>query len=83
MAVGAAAAAAFVPRAVLRIDLFGSGASLSVVVDPADFVAVRERRAGPGLGTTGFSWEEAFSVTSGAMTFLAFVVGFVGAIVVS
>ena len=50
LAVGAAAT--FVPRAVLRIDLVGSGASLSVVVDPADFVVALERRAGPGSGTS-------------------------------
>jgi hypothetical protein len=79
----AGAVAAFVPRAVLRIDFFDSAASLSVAVDPADFVVARERRAGPGSGTTGFDCRGARSVTSGVITFLALLVGLVGAIVAS
>ena len=79
----AGGAAAFVPRAVLRVDLLGSAASLSVVVDPVDFVAVRERRAGPGSGATGFGLGGTCSGTSGVTTFLALVAGLVSAVAVS
>jgi hypothetical protein len=79
----AGVATAFVPRTVLRVDLPGSAASLSVVVDPLDFVAVRERRTGPGSGARGSGLEGGCSGTSGVTTFFALVEGLVGAVAVS
>jgi len=70
LAAGAVGTAAFVLRAVLRVDLLRSTTSFSVVVDSVDFVAARERRVGPGSGTGSGSGGEC-SVTSGVTTFLA------------
>ena len=55
-------AAAFVPRAVLRVGLLDSAGSWSVVSE--DFVVVRERRPGSSLDVAGFGCARGSGVTS-------------------